>query len=162
MSERAGLVVEHLVKEYAGDGYVVRVLDELSFRAEPGELVVLLGPSGSGKSTLLSCLGGMLSPTSGSIRLNDVDVTAASGKALDDYRKRHVGFVFQGFNLIPSLNARENVAVPLIVSKTVPRSDAFAKADEMLGRVGLGDRTRHKPSQLSGANSSASRSPAGW
>ena len=146
----AGLLVDGLVKEYAGDGYVVRVLDELSFHADPGELVVLLGPSGSGKSTLLSCLGGMLSPTSGSIRLNDVDVTAASGKALDEYRKRHVGFVFQGFNLIPSLTARENVAVPLIVSKTMTRRDALAKADEMLGRVGLGERARHKPSQLSG------------
>jgi putative ABC transport system ATP-binding protein len=111
---------------------------------------VLLGPSGSGKSTLLSCLGGMLSPTAGTIRLNDVDVTAASGKALDDYRKHHVGFVFQGFNLIPSLNARENVAVPLIVSKTGTRSEALAKADDMLARVGLGDRTKHRPSQLSG------------
>ena len=146
----AGLLVDGLVKEYAGDGYVVRVLDELSFHADPGELVVLLGPSGSGKSTLLSCLGGMLSPTSGSIRLNDLDVTAASGKALDEYRKRHVGFVFQGFNLIPSLNARENVAVPLIVSKTVTRREALAKADELLGRVGLRERTRYKPSQLSG------------
>lgn len=145
-----GLVVDGLVKEYEGDGYVVRVLDELSFHAAPGELVVLLGPSGSGKSTLLSCLGGMLSPTSGSIRLNDLDVTAASGKALDDYRKHHVGFVFQGFNLIPSLSARENVAVPLIVSKTVSRAEALAKADELLGRVGLSERTRYKPSQLSG------------
>jgi putative ABC transport system ATP-binding protein len=113
-------------------------------------LVVLLGPSGSGKSTLLSCLGCMLSPTAGSIRLNDIDVTAASGKALDGYRKRHVGFVFQGFNLIPSLSARENVAVPLIVSKTMSRSEALAKADQILDRVGLGDRAKHKPSQLSG------------
>ena len=145
-----GLLVDGLVKEYSGDGYVVRVLDDLSFHASPGELVVLLGPSGSGKSTLLSCLGGMLSPTSGSIRLNDIDVTAASGKTLDEYRKRHVGFVFQGFNLIPSLSARENVAVPLIVSKTVTRAEALAKADQMLERVGLGERTRHKPSQLSG------------
>ncbi|MFK7919693.1 MAG: ATP-binding cassette domain-containing protein [Ilumatobacter sp.] len=146
----SGLTVTGLVKEYEGDGYVVRVLDELSFHAAPGELVVLLGPSGSGKSTLLSCLGGMLSPTSGSIRLNDVDVTAASGKTLDDYRKRHVGFVFQGFNLIPSLSARENVAVPLIVSKAVSRAEALAKADELLGRVGLAERTKYKPSQLSG------------
>jgi putative ABC transport system ATP-binding protein len=145
-----GLTVEGLVKEYSGDGYVVRVLDDLSFHAQPGELVVLLGPSGSGKSTLLSCLGGMLSPTSGSIRLNNIDVTGAGGKALDEYRKRHVGFVFQGFNLIPSLNARENVAVPLIVSKSMPRAEAMAKADELLGRVGLGDRTKYKPSQLSG------------
>ena len=145
-----GLVVDGLVKEYAGDGYAVRVLDGLSFHALPGELVVLLGPSGSGKSTLLSCLGGMLSPTSGSIRLNDVEVTGVTGKALDEYRKRHVGFVFQGFNLIPSLTARENVAVPLIVSKVVSRSEALSRADAMLDRVGLSERTRHKPAQLSG------------
>lgn len=146
----AGLVVTDLVKEYAGDGYVVRPLDHLSFTAAPGELVVLLGPSGSGKSTLLSCLGGMLSPTSGSIQLNDIDVTGSFKKRLDDYRKHHVGFVFQGFNLIPSLNARENVAVPLIVSKVCSRSEALSRADELLERVGLGDRTKHKPSQLSG------------
>lgn len=145
-----GLVVDGLVKEYAGDGYVVRVLDDLTFHAQPGELVVLLGPSGSGKSTLLSCIGGMLSPTSGSIRLNDVDVTGIKGKALDEYRKRHVGFVFQGFNLIPSLSARENVAVPLIVSKTVARAEALARADQILERVGLTDRAKHKPAQLSG------------
>ncbi|MFN3255908.1 MAG: ATP-binding cassette domain-containing protein [Ilumatobacter sp.] len=146
----SGLVVTDLVKEYAGDGYVVRPLDHLSFHAEPGELVVLLGPSGSGKSTLLSCLGGMLSPTSGSISLNGLDVTGAFKKHLDAYRRKHVGFVFQGFNLIPSLSARENVAVPLIVSKACSRSEALARADALLERVGLGDRTRHRPSQLSG------------
>lgn len=145
-----GLMIDALVKEYTGDGYVVRVLDGLSFHARPGELVVLLGPSGSGKSTLLSCIGGMTSPTSGSIRMNDVDVTAASGRALDDYRRHHVGFVFQGYNLIPSLTARENVAVPLVVSRTVSRSEAFRRADDLLDRVGLSDRARYKPSQLSG------------
>jgi putative ABC transport system ATP-binding protein len=92
----------------------------------------------------------MLSPTSGSIRLNDIEVTAATGRTLDEYRKRHVGFVFQGFNLIPSLNARENVAVPLVVSKSLSRREALAKADKLLERVGLGDRTRYKTSQLSG------------
>lgn len=145
-----GLVVNDLVQEYTGDGYVVRVLDGLSFTAAPGELVVLLGPSGSGKTTLLSCLGGMLSPTSGSIRLNDIDVSAATGRDLDEYRMNNVGFVFQGFNLIPSLTARENVAVPLIVSKRHSRRDALARADELLDRVGLATRSNHRPSQLSG------------
>lgn len=149
-TQQGGLVVTDLVKEYEGDGYVVRPLDHLSFTAAPGELVVLLGPSGSGKSTLLSCIGGMLSPTSGSIKLNDIDVTGSHKKHLDDYRKHHVGFVFQGFNLIPSLNARENVAVPLIVSKVCSRSEALTRADGLLERVGLGDRGKHKPSQLSG------------
>lgn len=149
-TQQSGLVVTDLVKEYEGDGYVVRPLDHLSFTAAPGELVVLLGPSGSGKSTLLSCLGGMLSPTSGSISLNDIDVTGSHKKHLDDYRKHHVGFVFQGFNLIPSLSARENVAVPLIVSKVCSRAEALVRADELLERVGLGDRGKHKPSQLSG------------
>ena len=144
------LMVNSLTKEYQGDGYVVRVLDGLSFSASPGELVVLLGPSGSGKTTLLSCLGAMLSPTSGTITLGDLDVTALSGKGRDAYRRSEVGFVFQGFNLIPSLSARENVAMPLLVSGAVKRSEAFARADELLTRMDLGDRARHRPSQLSG------------
>ncbi len=144
------LTVDGLVKEHRGDGYVVRVLDKLSFSASPGELVVLLGPSGSGKTTLLSCLGGMLSPTSGSIRLGDLDVTGLTGGDRDAYRRSQVGFVFQGFNLIPSLSARENVAMPLLVGGSVSRSEAFARADELLDRVDLGDRARHRPSQLSG------------
>lgn len=145
-----GLVVDRLVKDYEGDGYVVRVLDELSFSADAGELVVLLGPSGSGKTTLLSCLGAMLSPSSGSITVNGVELTALSGTERDAYRRNRVGFVFQGFNLIPSLSARENVAVPLMISPGVKRSEAYAQADALLARVGLSDRASHKPSQLSG------------
>ena len=144
------LVVTDLVKEYGGDGYVVRPLDGLSFEAAPGELVVLLGPSGSGKSTLLSCLGGMLAPTSGSIRLGDVEVADLRGSALDAYRRGSVGFVFQGFNLVPSLTAQENVAMPLLVTRACPRAEAMARATARLEEVGLGDRLRHRPAQLSG------------
>jgi putative ABC transport system ATP-binding protein len=144
------LVVSDLVKEYVGEGYVVRPLDGLSFVAEPGELVVLLGPSGSGKSTLLSCLGGMLAPTSGSIRLGDVEVVGLGGRPLDDYRRSTVGFVFQGFNLIPSLSAIENVAMPLLVTRACPRREAMARAEASLTQVGLADRLHHRPSQLSG------------
>lgn len=146
----SALTITNLVKEYRSDNYTVRVLDELSFTAEVGELVVLLGPSGSGKTTLLSCLGGMLSPTAGSIRLRDTEVCELKGRSLDKYRMTEVGFVFQGFNLIPSLSARENVAMPLLVSKSCSKGDAYAKADELLERVGLGDRAKHRPSQLSG------------
>ena len=145
------LVVDRLVKEYAGDSYVVRALDELSFTADPGELVVLLGPSGSGKTTLLSCLGSMLSPTSGYIHLGDTEVSSLRGAAQEEYRKTEVGFVFQGFNLIPSLSARENVAVPLLISRRATRAEAMVRADMLLERVGLGDRGRHHPSQMSGA-----------
>ena len=144
------LTVSSLVKEYQGDGYSVKVLNELSFSASPGELVVLLGPSGSGKTTLLSCLGAMLSPTSGTITLGDMDVTALSNRGRDEYRRSEVGFVFQGFNLIPSLTARENVAMPMLVGGSVKRAEAFARADELLERMDLGDRAKHRPSQLSG------------
>jgi putative ABC transport system ATP-binding protein len=144
------LRVTNLVKEYRGDGYVVRVLDDLTFSADKSELVVLLGPSGSGKTTLLSCLGAMLSPTSGSIEIEGVDLTSLTGASRDHYRRNRVGFVFQGFNLIPSLSARENVAMPLLINKSIKRSEAFARADALLERVGLSERAGHKPSQLSG------------
>ena len=143
------LTVADLVVEYVTDGYAVRPLDGLSFSTEPGELVVLLGPSGSGKTTLLSCLGGILTPTAGTIRLGDTEVSSLSGRELVGYRRERVGFVFQAFNLIPSLSARENVAMPLILTGH-GRRDAFARADELLERVGLADRSSHRPSQLSG------------
>lgn len=145
----AELEVRDLVVEYVHDGYAVRPLDGLSFDGEAGELVVLLGPSGCGKTTLLSCLGGILTPTSGSIRLGDVDVTSLRGNQLTAHRRGRVGFVFQAFNLIPSLTARENVAMPLLLTG-VSRGDAFARADELLAAVGLSDRANHRPAKLSG------------
>jgi putative ABC transport system ATP-binding protein len=143
------LRVTDLTVEYLNDGYAIRPLDGLSFEATPGELAVLLGPSGSGKTTLLSCLGGILTPTSGSIRLGDTSVTSLRGAGLDSYRRNSVGFVFQAFNLIPSLTARENVAVPLLLTGH-SRSEAFRRADELLEVVGLTERAGHRPSKLSG------------
>ncbi|NND75567.1 MAG: ATP-binding cassette domain-containing protein [Ilumatobacter sp.] len=143
------LHVRDLVVEYIHDGYAVRPLDGMSFTAEPGELVVLLGPSGSGKTTLLSCLGGILTPTSGSILLGDTEVTALNQNDLSDYRRTRIGFVFQAFNLIPSLSARENVALPLILTGHA-RNAAFGRADELLDLVGLSERADHKPAKLSG------------
>jgi putative ABC transport system ATP-binding protein len=145
----ADLQVDDLVVEFIHDGYVVRPLDQLNFLAHPGELVVLLGPSGSGKTTLLSCLGGILTPTAGSVRLGETDVTALRGSELDRYRRDHVGFVFQAFNLIPSLTARENVAVPLVLTGR-SRKEAFRRADELLAQVELTDRANHRPAKLSG------------
>lgn len=145
-----GLEVDGLVKEYTSGGYVLRVLDHLSFGADRGELVVLLGPSGSGKTTLLSCLGAMMTPTSGTIRLDGTDVTGLSRQAREDFRRRDVGFVFQGFNLLPSLTARENVAMPLLVTGRASRHEAMERATQLLERVELGDRLDHRPSEMSG------------
>jgi putative ABC transport system ATP-binding protein len=143
------LIVDDLVVEFVHDGYAIRPLDGLSFEAQAGELVVLLGPSGCGKTTLLSCLGGILTPTSGSIRVGPTDVTGLQGKNLDAYRRDEIGFVFQAFNLIPSLTARENIAVPLTLTGH-DRKAAFERADHLLAQVGLADRADHLPSKLSG------------
>jgi putative ABC transport system ATP-binding protein len=109
-----------------------------------GEFVVILGPSGSGKSTLLNILGGLDSPTSGEVHFRDHDLVAADDRALTVYRREHVGFVFQFYNLIPSLTARENVAlVTEIAKQPLP-------PEEALRLVGMGDRLDHFPAQLSG------------
>jgi putative ABC transport system ATP-binding protein len=108
------------------------------------EFVVILGPSGSGKSTLLNILGGLDAPTGGEVRFRDHDLVAADDRALTQYRREHVGFVFQFYNLIPSLTARENVALVTDIA-TKPM-----RAEEALALVGLGDRLDHFPAQLSG------------
>ncbi len=143
------LTVSDLVVEFVHDGYAIRPLDGLSFEAHAGELVVLLGPSGCGKTTLLSCLGGILTPTSGSIQLGPTEVTGLKGSDLDSYRRDEIGFVFQAFNLIPSLTARQNIAVPLTLTGH-GRKESFARADELLQQVGLAERADHLPSKLSG------------
>ena len=116
---------------------------------DPGELVLLLGPSGCGKTTLLSCLGGILTPTAGTITFGDVTVTGLDGAQLTEYRRNTVGIVFQAFNLVPSLTALENVEVPLRAAK-VKRAERRARATELLEQVGLGDRMQHRPGDMSG------------
>ncbi len=145
----AELEVRDLTVEFDSGGYKVRPLDRLCLDAEDGELVVVLGPSGCGKTTLLSCLSGLLSPTAGSIMFRGTDVTGLTGAALGRYRRSTVGVVFQAFNLIASLTARENVIAPLRLAK-VPRHQAAARADELLAEVGLADRAGHRPGKMSG------------
>jgi putative ABC transport system ATP-binding protein len=145
----ARLAVEDLTVRFDSGGYVIKPLDGVSFSAEDGELVVVLGPSGCGKTTLLSCLAGLLSPSSGQIRLGDITVTDLRGASLAAYRRQTVGVVFQAFNLIASLSARGNVIVPMRLSG-MPRSQAKARAGDLLGRVGLADRAHHRPAQMSG------------
>lgn len=122
----------------------VRALDGVDLDLWPGEFVVLLGPSGSGKSTLLNILGGLDVPSSGELRYRDHDLLRADEAELTRYRREHVGFVFQFYNLIPSLTARENILlVTEIAEDPIP-------AEEALALVGLADRADHFPAQLSG------------
>ena len=132
----ARVTVSELVIEYRSGDYLVRPIDGLDLEIASGELVLLLGASGSGKTTLLSALGSILTPASGTIRVGDTDVVGLSGKALTQYRRRQIGIVFQSFNLIPSLTARENVEMPLRSAGTRGR-DARRRASELLAGVDL-------------------------
>jgi len=133
-----------ITKRYPMGELVVEALRGVDFDLYPGELVVLLGPSGSGKSTLLNILGGLDVATSGHVVYRDLDLTEADEAGLTAYRRHHVGFVFQFYNLIPSLTARENVALVTEIS-TAPMTP-----EEALALVGLGHRLDHFPAQLSG------------
>jgi putative ABC transport system ATP-binding protein len=145
----SGLRTQNLVVEYPSGGNTIRPIDGFDLELEPGSLNILLGPSGCGKTTLLSCLGGLLTPTSGRITVGDVDVTALNRRAMSRYRRRNVGIVFQAFNLVPSLTAVENVTVPLRAAG-YSRGAARERAEELLTRVGLQDRMNHRPGDLSG------------
>jgi len=145
----ADLHVSELVIEYSSGGYPVRPIDGLSLDASGGQLVLLLGASGCGKTTLLSVLAAILTPTSGKVSVAGISVTDLHGAALTSYRRDTVGVVFQAFNLVPSLNAVENVMVPLR-GAGVKRRPARARALELLERVDLSHRLDHRPGDLSG------------
>ncbi len=141
------MVVFHahgITKTYRMGEVEVHALRGIDLDLYEGEFVVLLGPSGSGKSTLLNILGGLDVPTTGHVRYKDMDLSTFSDAVLTRYRREHVGFVFQFYNLIPSLTARENVALVTEIAK------APLSPDEALRLVGLGDRLDHFPAQLSG------------
>jgi putative ABC transport system ATP-binding protein len=131
-----------------GDEEVV-ALDHATLTLGRDEIVALVGPSGSGKTTLCSIAGGILSPTEGSVVVSGDDISGYSQKQLTDFRRDHVGFVFQGVNLVPFLTARENL---LVVDEIGRRTGAAAKrrADQLLEELGLADRAGHMPSELSG------------
>lgn len=136
--------VRGLTKVYRTGEVEVHALRGVDLELYQGEMVVLLGASGSGKSTLLNILGGLDRPSSGTCRFKDLAITDISEDRLTEFRRAHVGFVFQFYNLIPSLTARENVALVTEISK------APMKPDEALSLVGLGDRMEHFPAELSG------------
>jgi putative ABC transport system ATP-binding protein len=141
------LIAENLQKSYRSGGRPLAALQNVSFRVEPGETVAIVGPSGSGKTTLLGLLAGLDRPTGGRVLLDGADLGALSEDGRARLRREKIGFVFQSFQLIPTLTARENVAVPLDLAGT---GGGAARADELLDRVGLGGRGHHYPTQLSG------------
>ena len=147
-SGTAVLEVRHLGRSLPLGGELLEILRDINFTIHRGEFVTLAGPSGSGKSTLLGCITGLDSPSSGQVLLNGTDISAMRESELAGIRNRTVGMVFQAFNLIPTLTARENVEVPLYAGSW--QGSPSDRAEELLGLVGLSHRLEHRPSQLSG------------
>ena len=141
------LQIEHLSKIYGKGDTAVHALNDISFTVPRGQMCAVIGPSGSGKSTLLHILGGVDKPTSGKVWLDGQDVYAQSAKRLAIFRRRQVGLIYQFYNLIPVLNAEENITLPLIMDGRKPDREELLK---MLDLLGLIERRRHLPSQLSG------------
>ena len=138
-----------VVKAYTRGGETVRVLDGLDLEVPRGEWLALMGPSGSGKTTLLNVLGGLDHPDSGSVIAEGEDIEALSARELSEWRARHVGFIFQLYNLIPVLTAYQNVELPLRLTP-LPRSERDRQVRTALDLVGLSNRLDHYPAQLSG------------
>ena len=146
---RGGLLrIDRLSKVYSPRDGPVKALDEVSLDVEEGAFLAITGPSGAGKSTLLLAIGGLLRPTSGTIRFRDLALHAMSDAGLAAFRRVHVGFVMQAFSLIPYLTAAGNVALPMVLSG-VPAKDRDERAQGLLAEVGLADRRNHLPRQLS-------------
>jgi putative ABC transport system ATP-binding protein len=136
-----------LTRTYGEGGSAVRALRGVSLEVPAGQFTAVMGPSGSGKSTLMHLLAGLDTPDAGSVRIAGEDITRMSDRELTKLRRRHIGFVFQSFNLLPTLTAEENVALPLSIAGRKPDR---AVLDALLERMGLAERRGHKPAQLSG------------
>jgi putative ABC transport system ATP-binding protein len=138
---------EHATKLYGTDAATVRALDDVSIDLYAGQFTAVMGPSGSGKSTLLHCLAGLDSLTSGRVVVGDRDLGLLSDRELTILRRERLGFVFQAFNLVPTLTAEENITLPLTLAGRSPDPEWF---DTIVRAVALGDRRTHRPSELSG------------
>jgi putative ABC transport system ATP-binding protein len=138
-----------VVKRYRQGRQVTEVLHRVDLDVSSGDFLALMGPSGSGKSTLLNLIAGLDSPTEGEISVADERIDRLSSAALSRWRARHVGFVFQFYNLMPTLSAERNVELPLLLT-SLSRSERKTRVTAALELVGLSDRRRHKPSELSG------------
>jgi putative ABC transport system ATP-binding protein len=141
--------VRDVHKTYRRDTQEVPVLSGLSLQVEKSDFIALMGPSGSGKTTLLNLIGGIDQPTKGSVTVSGTDISKMGGGSLSNWRSRHIGYIFQLYNLIPVLNALQNVELPLLLVK-MSGSERKKRAKTALELVGLGDRLNHYPRQLSG------------
>ena len=146
---KAVIRAEQVTRNLKLGTHVVPALRGVDLAIYANEMVGIVGPSGSGKSTLLGIVGGLDSPTDGTIEIDGIDITRMSEGQLTDIRNQKIGFVFQVFNLIPTLTALENVALPIEFAEA-PRHKPFDRARELLEMLGLGDRYQHRPSELSG------------
>ncbi len=140
----------NVTKEFRMGTVQVRALQQVSLSVKAGEMVAVVGPSGSGKSTLLGLLGGLDTPTAGQVEIDGIDITAMNEGQLADIRSAKIGFVFQAFNLIPTLTAWENVALPAQFARGRNKVKPRQRAQELLTRLGLGERLKHRPMELSG------------
>jgi putative ABC transport system ATP-binding protein len=141
--------LQNITKTYHLGGETLNALDSVSFNVQAGEFVAITGPSGSGKSTLANIIGGLDRPTSGTVVVDGNDLSHVNDRKLSEYRNKHVGFVFQSFNLQGTQTALENVALPLVFAR-MKAKERKARASECLRAVGLSDRLKHRPNQLSG------------
>ncbi len=143
------LEVTNVTKIYGSGRTAVKAVDNATFFVSRGELVLLMGPSGSGKTTLLTLTSGLLKPTSGSVKIDGIEITGLSQRELARIRLEKIGFIFQHFNLLSALTAIENVMIPLII-RGVNEKEARKKAEKILADFGLKNRINHKPEDLSG------------
>lgn len=140
---------ENLTKIYQQGDFKIHALDGVSINIEKGEFTAIVGPSGSGKTTLLNAIGGLDDPTSGSVFINNEDITNLSGNQLIDFRMKNIGFVFQSYNLIPVLTAKENVGFVMLLQGR-PEDERIKRTEELLAAVGLGTVMDKRPNQMSG------------
>jgi len=146
-SNGAVIVADGVTRVYGSGDTAVQALQGVSVEIESGRLTAVMGPSGSGKSTLMHILAGLDKPTSGTVSIAGTEITSLGDTDLTKLRRQHIGFVFQFFNLLPMLDARENVLLPLTIAGEKPEDGWF---DDLVGQIGLKDRLSHRPAELSG------------
>ena len=142
--------LDHVSKHYGDAARRVTALDDVSVDIGAGEFTAVMGPSGSGKSTLMHVAAGLDAVSSGRISIDGVEVTGLGDRELTELRRRRLGFVFQSFNLVPTLDVRENIQLPFLLGGKRPTRDESAWIDRLVDMLGLGDRLTHRPHQLSG------------